>query len=38
MRNAHSGTWSKVKKVKIMENEKHTLKVLDHGEKTAKRG
>jgi hypothetical protein len=36
MKIAHSGTWSKERKLKNMENEKHTLSDLGYGEKHSK--
>ena len=32
MRNAHCRTWKLTRKVKIMENEKYTLKDVKYGE------
>ena len=36
MRNAHCRNWSKARKRKVMENEKHTLQDLEYGEKQSK--
>ena len=36
MRNAHCRTWSLARKLKIMENEKHTLQDLEYGENQLK--
>ena len=33
MRNAHCRTWSMMRKLKIMENEKHTMQDLEYGGK-----
>ena len=33
MRNVHCRTWKKVRKLKIMQNEKHTLQDWKYGEK-----
>jgi hypothetical protein len=33
MRNAHCRTWSMLRKLKFMENEKHTLQDVKYGEK-----
>ena len=38
MRNVHSRTWNKARKMKNVQNEKHTLQDLYCGEKTEKRG
>jgi len=38
MRNTHGRTWNMVRKLKNVENEKHTQLVLEYGEKTEKRG
>ena len=37
MRNAHCRTWNMARKLKIMENEKHTLEDLKNDEITKKR-
>ena len=33
MRNAQCMTWSMVKKIKNLENETHTLQIIEYGEK-----
>ena len=38
MRNVHSRTWNMARKLKNVENEKHTLQDLDCGEKIGKGG
>ena len=37
MRNAHFRTWNMARKLKIMENEKHTLEELKNDQITEKR-
>ena len=38
MRNAHCRTWNMARKLKNMENEKHTLQGVEYAEKTVKWG